>query len=117
MQCRFQLAKSGDMFAHGAKIHQLFGEQGMHHAKQQEHITARANVMMGVGHCGGLGTTRIDHHHTSAAGFERFGLAAKIRHRPQTAVGSDRIGTEHDEQIAALDVRHGNRQPGAKHQA
>ena len=56
--------------------------------------TMTERLQMEIGELGGLGAARVNHNHLAAARLHRLGLAAKIRHRPQTAVGHDRIGAE-----------------------
>jgi hypothetical protein len=98
-------------------VHQLLVEQRVGDPEQEEHVRTGPDEMVGVGDVGGLGAARVHHDDPAAARAHRLGLAAEVGHRPQAAVRDHRIGAEDQQEVAALDVGHRYRQPGAEHQS
>ena len=111
-----QLLQTVDMLGQPPKADQPLVEQRMHQAQQQKDITAGLDRQMLIGLRCGLGAARIDDDDAAAALAHRTRFAAVIGHGPEAAVADQRIGAKHQEQIAALDVGHRNRQPMAEHQ-
>ena len=59
-----------------------------------------------VGVVGGLGAAGVDDHDLAAASAQRRGASGVVGHAPHRAVRDVRIGADHDEQVAAVDVGH-----------
>ena len=64
----------------------------------------------------GLGAARIDHDEPAAARRIALALPRKSGTVHMLPLRRHRIGAEHEQEIAALDVGHGHRQPVAEHQ-
>ena len=63
-----------------------------------------------VGDGGGLGAARVDHHQASAARAHRLRTTAEIGHRPHAAVAGHRVGAQHQQEVAVVDVGHRHRE-------
>ena len=86
-------------------VRQVLREQGIEDRQQEQGVAARGDVVMFTGQLGGLGEARVDHHQLAAPAGELLDPLAHIRHRPQTAVGGDGIGPQHQEIVGAVDIR------------
>ena len=112
----FDVGHAVRVFRQPSEAHELFIEQRVHHAEQEEHVGARTDEVMLIGRHRGFGAARIDRHNASAARTHRLGLAAIVGHRPQAAVRHHGIGADNQQEVGAFDIRYRERQPVAEHQ-
>ncbi|OIQ65403.1 hypothetical protein GALL_530380 [mine drainage metagenome] len=101
---------------HHTQAHPALGKQGVDHGGQQEHVGTRAYRVVSIGHGSSLGAPRVNHHQAATARLQGAGFALEVRHRPHTAIAGQRVGTKHNQQLAAGDVGQRHRHPVAKHQ-
>ena len=93
-----------------AEVDEPVGEQHVHDRGQQEHVGARPDRDVLVGHRGGLAPARVDHDEAAAARLERLEPAREVGRGAQAAVRLERVGTEHHEEVGPVDVGHRNGQ-------
>ena len=92
-------------------------DQRGRHAEQQEHVGTWPQELVFVGEFRRLGAAGIDDDKAAATAPERACPSAKVRDGPQAAVGGRRVGTEHQQVVGAIDVRHRNGHGGTEQES
>ena len=95
--------KRGEM----ARPHQVFGEDRIEYRQQKQCIGTRGNEVVLTCQLRCFGASRVDEYQLAAAGLKILDPLFHIRHRPDTAVGGNRVGAQHQKVVAAVDI--GNR--------
>ena len=90
--------------AQRAGCDQIFAKQHMNNRQQKRCIRARPDKQVLARHVRGLGATRINNDQLSAPAFQISQSLAHIGHCPDTAIGRQRVGAQHQKVMSAVHV-------------
>ena len=82
---------------------------------EQQRVGARPDEVVLARLVGGAGAARVDHHDLAAALADGANPPAHVGRGEQAAVRDERVGAEHQQVVAAVHVRHRDREDRAEH--
>ena len=99
-----------------AERDEVLAEEHVHEREQEQRVGGRSDREVLVGFLGGLGAARVDDDETPAARPQVAQPSREVGRGPEAPVRRERIRTEHQEIVGAVDVGNRHRQRGAEHQ-
>ena len=105
-----QLVETVDVVGHRAQIDEVVGEQHVGEREEEQGVRAGPDRDVLVRFVGGLGSARVDDDEPASARSERAEAPGQVGRGQQAAVGRERVRTEHQEIVGAIDVGHRDRQ-------
>ncbi len=97
-------------------VHQRLLDERARHGGEQERVAAGPDEVVLVGLVGGARPARVHHHDLAAALADPPQAAAHVGRGQEAAVRHQRVGAEHQQVVAAIQVRHGHAQQMAEHE-
>jgi hypothetical protein len=95
---------------------QVLGEQRVHEAEQQIGVRAGPDEHVLVGQVRGPGAAGIDHDQPAAPAAQRPEPAREVGGGAEGAVGLQRVGAQHQQEVGAVQVGHRDGERMAEHQ-
>ena len=91
-----------------AELHAAFGEEHVRHGEEQRGVHARLKADPLVGALGGAGAPRIHDHHPAPSRPHGIESTQHVRRGQQAPLRGVRVGTEHQQEVAAVEVWQGD---------
>ena len=96
------------------RVHQRLLDERAGHGGEQQRVAAGPDEVVLVGLVGGAGAARVHHHDLAAALADAAQPAAHVGRGEQAAVRHERVRAEHQQVVAAVQVRHRARSAGGR---